>query len=288
MEPVRYRSREVSEAEIEFIRELIARHPSASRRALSLKLCSAWQWVQPNGTPCDALARGLLLLLHRSGHIELPAPQYRHAKPYHRRKPEVVEIDSTAIDTSLCALRPLEFRQVRRTQEEGLFNSLIETHHYLGYCQPVGAHLKYLVVSGERPVACVSLSSASRHLEARDRFIGWSAETRRRNLRYIAYNPRFLILPWVRVPHLASHILGRMVRVLPEEWERSYGHPVWFVETFVDVSRYRGTCYRAANWVVLGMTKGRGNSWSKRPNRPLKQVLGYPLTKRFREKLTSG
>ncbi len=288
MSGVRYRGREVSEADIEFIRELIAAHPKESRRALSLKLCAAWQWVQANGAPCDAIARGLLLSLHRSSRIELPEPRYRFSRPYHRNKPSVVELDSTPLRARLCALQPLEFRQVRRTEQEAVFNGLIETHHYLGYTQPVGTHLKYLVLSQGRPVACVSFSSAPRHLEARDRFIGWSAEARRRNIRFIAYNPRFLILPWIFVPHLASHILGRMVRKLPMEWEQSYGNPVFFVETFVDVSRYRGTCYRAANWVVLGMTKGLGkDSRSKRPNRSLKQVLGYPLTKRFREKLSS-
>jgi hypothetical protein len=135
-------------------------------------------------------------------------------------------------------------------------------------------------------LACISFSSAPRHLEARDRFIGWSAEARRRNIRFIAYNPRFLILPWVSVPHLASHILGRMARVLPGQWEQHYGYPVHFVETFVEPARFRGTCYLAANWKVLGMTKGLGkDSRSNKPNRSLKQVLGYPLTKRFREKL---
>lgn len=252
-----------------------------------MKLCAAWQWKQANGVLSDAVARGLLLSLHRSGRIELPEPQYRHVRPYHRKKPEPVLIDTTPIEASLARLRPLEFRQVRRTEEESLFNGLIESYHYLGYRQPVGAHLKYLVVGRGRPVACLSFSSASRHLEARDRFIGWSAEARRRNLRFIAYNPRFLILPWVRVAHLASHILGRVARLVPKDWENSYGNPVLFVETFVDVSKYRGTCYLAANWKVLGMTKGRGNSWSKRPNRSFKQVLGYPLSVRFRERLSS-
>lgn len=278
----------MSEADIEFIRRLIAEHPEASRRALSLKLCSAWRWAQPNGVPSDAVARGLLLSLHRSGRIELPEPQYRHVRPYHRKKPAPVEIDSTPIEARLPRLQPLEFRQVRRTAEEPLFNGLIESYHYLGYRQPVGAHLKYLVLSHGRPVACMSFSSAPRHLEARDRFIGWSAEARRRNLRFIAYHPRFLILPWVKVPHLASHILGRMARLFPKDWEKSYGNPVHFVETFVDTSKYRGTCYLAANWKVLGMTKGRGkDSRSKRPNRSFKQVLGYPLSERFREKLQS-
>ncbi|MEW5749059.1 MAG: Druantia anti-phage system protein DruA [Candidatus Thermoplasmatota archaeon] len=140
--------------------------------------------------------------------------------------------------------------------------------------------------AGERPVACFTWSSAPRHLAPRDRFIGWSSEARRKNIRFVAYNSRFLILPWVEVPHLASHLLGRMVRMLSSEWELVYGHPVWFAETFVYPERFRGTCYRAANWVFLGRTTGRGkDDDSRRPNRPLKNVLGYPLTRRFRQLL---
>jgi hypothetical protein len=169
-----------------------------------------------------------------------------------------------------------------------VFNGLIETYHYLGYTHPVGEHLKVLVLSGERPVACFAWSSAPRHLGPRDRHIGWSAAARRRNIRFIAYNSRFLILPWVEVPHLASHLLGQMVRRLSDDWETVYDHPVYFAETFVDPSRFRGTCYRAANWVFLGRTTGRGkDDQTNRPNRPLKDVLGYPMTKRFRERLMS-
>jgi len=175
---------------------------------------------------------------------------------------------------------------VRRTPEEALFNSLIEQYHPLRYIQPVGEHLKYMVFATGRPVACLAWSSAPRHLGARDRFIGWSAEARRRNIRFLAYNPRFLIVPWVRVQHLASHILGRMAMILPEDWEQIYGHPIYFLETFVDPERHRGTCYRAANWVVMGRTTGRGkNCPNKRPNRSIKDVLGYPLSPRFRELL---
>ena len=164
----------------------------------------------------------------------------------------------------------------------------MEQHHYLAYEQPVGEHLKYLVwarIQSLRPIAC-GRSSVLRHLGSRDRYIGWNAEARRRNIRFIAYNTRFLILPWVRVPHLASHILGRMTATLSEDWQRIYYHPVYFAETFIDPGRFRGTCYRAANWRLLGVTTGRGkNDHTKKPNRPIKQVLGLPLTARFRELL---
>jgi hypothetical protein len=283
-----YRGRAVTDADVAFIDQLIAAHPTASRRALSKKLCEAWNWVQPNGALRDMVCRGLMLALHRAGHIHLPPQRYipPNSLAKHHRPAVVADIDRTPVCGSLSAVRPLEFRLVRRTNQEPLFNRLIEQYHYLGYTQPVGEHLKYLVYSQERPIACLAWSSAPRHLGCRDRFIGWSIEARRRNIRFIAYNLRFLILPWVEVPHLASHILGRMVRVLPEDWERVYGHPVYFLETFVDPQRFRGTCYRAANWIVLGRTTGRGKddqTW--RPNRPIKEVLGYPLRQDFRPRL---
>jgi hypothetical protein len=278
-----YRGRAVTDNDVTFVRQLIAAHPTMSRRALSRKLCEAWNWVQPNGTLRDMVCRGLLLALHRAGQIELPAPRYKLSTPWIRHGREAAELDRTPLHGPLGAVRPLEFRQVRRTSDEPLFNSLIQQYHYLGYTQPVGEHLKYLVYSGERPIAALAWSSAPRHLGCRDRFIGWSAEARRRNIRFIGYNLRYLIPPWVQVPHLASHLLGRMVGVLVRDWPRIYGHPLYFLETFVDPLRFAGTCYRAANWIVLGRTTGRGkDDQTGRPNRPIKEVLGYPLCRRFR------
>jgi hypothetical protein len=288
MPDFQYRGRKISEPDILYIRELIASHPQASRRALSRQLCEAWQWKQSNGALCDMVCRGLLLLLDRAGEIRLPAVSYvRHNPLAKRARPAPLLLDRTPIEARLGDLSPVEFQQVRRSGEEPLFNSLLEEHHYLGYEQPVGEHLKYLVWAGSRPIACLAWSSAPRHIGARDRYIGWSAEARRRNLRLLAYNTRFLILPWVRVEHLASHVLGRMAARISRDWQRVYGHPVYFLETFVDPERFRGTCYRAANWIVLGRTTGRGkqaNSYV--PNRSLKDVLGYPLTPKFRELLS--
>jgi hypothetical protein len=287
-EVLRYRGRGVTSKDVTFIRELIAARPLASRRGLSMELCAAWDWVQQNGAPRDMVCRGLMLALHRAGHIALPPAQWQLRGPYRREAPEDVSVEESALRCGLSELGPLTFRQVRRTEWEGLFNGLIAKHHYLGYTRPVGEHLKYLVYAGSRPVACFAWSSAPRHLGPRDRFIGWSAEARRRNIRFVAYNSRYLILPWVAVRHLASHLLGRMAKMLPGEWERVYGHKVHFAETFVDPTRFKGTCYRAANWVYLGQTTGRGkDDRTMRPNRSLKDVLGYPLTKDFRKLLSS-
>jgi uncharacterized protein DUF4338 len=283
----KYRGRLVSSEDILYIRELITADPHQSRRALSNKICQAWGWRQPNGALRDMVCRGLLLMLDRAGQITLPPVAYvRHNPLAARARPAPVLIDTTPIAGQLAVIQPLEIEQVRRTGDEPLFNSLMEEHHYLGYEQPVGEHLKYLVWTQGRPLACLAWSSAPRHLGSRDRYIGWSGEARRRNIRFIAYNTRFLILPWVEVPNLASYILSRMAGRLSADWERAYGHPIYFLETFIDPERFRGTCYRAANWVPLGRTTGRGkDDQTNRPNRSIKEVLGYPLTRRFRQLL---
>jgi hypothetical protein len=284
---LRFRGRHVTSHDVADINELIAANPEASRRALSAMLCERWRWVQANGHPRAMVCRSLMLVLARGGHITLPAVRLAPPNPLTRRRtPAPVPVDRTPIRGTLASLGPLSFVQVRRSAAEPLFDGLIEAHHYLGYSQPVGEHLKVLVTAGDRPLACFAWGSAPRHLGPRDRFIGWSVEARRSNVRFIAYNTRFLILPWVEVPHLASHLLGRMTRMLAREWQRMYGHAVYFAETFVDPARFAGTCYRAANWVYLGETTGRGkDAPTKRPTRPVKQVLGYPLTRRFRELL---
>ncbi len=282
-----YRHRRLSEQDIAFIRELIAAHPRASRRQLSVKLCQAWNWVQANGALRDMVCRGLMLGLHRAGLIELPPVVKVPLNPLARRRaPEHIEVDTQPLHARLNEIGALRLCQVRRTPEEALFNSLIEQYHYLGYTQPVGEQLKYLVYANERPIACAAWSSAPRHLGCRDRFIGWSARARLKNIHLLAYNLRFLILPWVRVAHLASHLLGWMARRLPQDWQCCYGHPVYYLETFIDPQRFRGTCYQAANWIRLGATTGRGKDDSTgKPNRPLKQILGYPLVRDFRQRL---
>jgi hypothetical protein len=284
---VKFRGRIVTASDLDSIRQVIAAHPGASRKALSKRLCEAWGWVQPNGQLRDLVCRGFMLDLHRRGLIELPPARHVSPNPIaaHRR-PEPYLADEAGLSGRLADLAPLEFLQVRRRPEERVFNSLLEAYHYLGYTQPVGEHLKYLVFARGVPIACLSWSSAPRWLGPRDRFIGWSPQARLRNVRLLAYNSRFLILPWVKVEHLASHLLGRMVRILARDWERIYGHPLYFLETFIDPGRFRGTCYLAANWRRLGATTGRGkNAPSKKPTRPVKEILGYPLTPRFREHL---
>ena len=283
-----YRHRVITDDDLVFIRKLIAEHPDLSRWSLSKKLCVEWNWVQANGALRDMVCRGLMLMLHREGLIELPPVRQVSRNPLvDRYQPALVSVDEAPLQASFAELGPLEVRQVRRTPEETLFNSLLQQHHYLGYTQPVGEHLKYLVYAGGRPIACVAWCSAPRHLGSRDRFIGWGPKARLANIRLLAYNTRFLILPWVTAPHLASHLLGRMARMLSADWQRVYGHPILFLETFVDPQRFRGTCYRAANWIHMGVTTGRGkDAPTDKPNRPIKDVLGYALVKDFRQRLS--
>jgi hypothetical protein len=286
----RYRSREIRASDVEFIRDLIARYPGVSRRGLSERLCEAWDWRQENGALKDMVCRGLMLALSRAALIELPARKKRPCNPFVQRgRPTSIEVDPSPIEGSLKDLPPLVFRQVRRAADEPLFNAMIEQYHYLKYTQPVGEHLKFMVYAGSRPVALFGWSSAARHLAPRDRYLGWSAEKRKSNIRYIAYNTRYLIPQWVRVPHLASHLLSRMTRMLSDEWQKLYGHGVYFAETFVDPTLHRGTCYKAANWVLMGRTTGRGKAdQTGRPNRTLKEVLGLPLVEDFRERLAAA
>jgi hypothetical protein len=284
---VTYRGKRITEQDVSFIREMIVQHPGESRRVLSQRLCQAWGWRQPNGALRDMVCRGLMLMLHRGGHIELPARRKNPLNPLaDRNKPALVKIDPHPLQGSLSSVLPLEIRQVRRTTLEKLCDSLIEQYHYLGYCQPVGEHLKYLVFAHQRPISCMIYSSAPRHIGCRDRFIGWPAAVRRQNLHLIAYQSRFLILPWVHVSYLASHLLGWMARLLPADWQQVYHHPVYFQETFVNPERFKGTCYKAANWIYLGKTTGRGkNDQTKKPNRSIKAVWGYPLCRDFRDRL---
>jgi hypothetical protein len=270
-----YRGRSVTNEHISFLRRFIGDRPELSRWKLSRELCQVWQWKQANGALRDMVCRGLLLKLHRAGQIA------------ERARPAPVEADTRPVSGPLGDLQPLELVQVRRTPEEALFHSLLEQYHYLGYERPVGEHLKYLVKARSQAIACLAWSSAPRCLKLRDRYLGWSAEARERNVHLLAYNTRFLILPWVRVPHLASHLLGSMARIICPDWQRIYAHPIYCLETFIDTSRFQGTCYRAANWIEIGTTQGRGHrAPTLAQTRPIKKMLVLPLHRKFREILS--
>ena len=284
---LKYRNRLVTQDDIAYIRKSISKYPEYGRRALSQQICRDWNWVQDNGHLKDMVCRGLLLLLEKQGHIKLSPRKQTPNNPFISRKPpERVDVDKRLIEASIKELIPVTVEQVRRTAHEKLFNGLVEQYHYLGYSQPVGEHLKYLVFSNNRPIACLAFSSAAYYLGCRDSFIGWNLDVRKKNLRFLVYNTRFLILPWVKVDCLASHILSKCIKVLTQDWQTIYNHPIYWIETIIDSNRFKGTCYRAANWILLGKTTGRGiNDQTNSVNRSIKDVYGYPLIKDFKARL---
>ncbi|MCZ7636709.1 MAG: DUF4338 domain-containing protein [Verrucomicrobia bacterium] len=281
-----FRGRLLREADVAFLRGLIAQHPDLSRRQLSVKVCAAWGWVQPNGQPRDMVCRSLLLALQRAGHLELPAK--RQSPPNnaigHRHVAAVPPYDTTPLTGTVASLGPLTVALVRRTESEALFAHLLSRYHYLGYRRPVGEHLKYLVWAGERPLACLGWSSAPRQLDLRDAFVGAPKQAYRHQLHRIAYNTRFLIAPWVHVPGLATHLLSRIARRISADWQALYHHRIDLLESFVDTERFPGTCYRAANWICVGRSAGWGTkSKTPTPTVSIKEFWVYPLNRHFRE-----
>ena len=283
-----YRGRQIREREVVFLRDLIAQNPDLSRRALSIKVCEIWNWVQPNGQLRDQVCRSLMLALHRAGHIELPAPRIKAVNNAirHRRITPLELCDTSPIEGSLASLGPLDIRLVRRAEGEDLFNHLINQYHYLGFSRPVGEHLKYLVLAGGRPMACLAWNSGPLKLKLRDALVGAPRSAYAHNLHLIAYNSRYLIAPWVHVPHLASHLLGRIARRISADWQALYHHPLYLLESFVDTQRFQGTCYRAANWQYVGRSEGRGTKAKAQAQTSIKELWAYPLHRDFQKKLT--
>jgi hypothetical protein len=284
---ITYRRRSVSKQDIKAINEVIEAHPGKSRRFISQEVCRAWDWRQSNGVLKDMVCRSLLLILESKGLIKLPARKFTPPNPLaNRKKPTWVEVDQTPIQGPLGDLLPIKLVSIRKTGFEKIFNGLVSEHHYLGYTQPVGEHLKYIAYSNDRPIACLAWGSAPWYIGARDRFIGWSKTIRENNLHLIANNLRFLILPWVQVSCLASYLLALNRHCLSQDWQGLYGHPVYLLESFVDTERYRATCYKADNWICVGQTTGQGKlSKSRQPLLSKKAVYVYPLTKNFRREL---
>ena len=285
-----FRGREITEKDIADIRLMIEENPGISRAKIAKELCWQWKWIQRNGELKDGVCRSLLVRLDRAGLVKLPERKKTPAILFMRnQKPKPVDVDRSPVEGSLKQLGLVDLIQVRRTDRERIYNGLVEEFHYLGYSRPVGEHLMYVVYLKDRPIGCLGWSSAPRHIGCRDRFIGWDQEDRKKNLHLLAYNTRFLILPWIRVKYLASHLLSRCARQIGKDWLKIYHHPLCFLETFVDTERFRGTCYQAANWIYLGKTTGRGkDDQTQKANRSIKAVYGYPLCKEFRERLRHG
>jgi hypothetical protein len=296
-EPTIIQGRQIGPEQLAQVRQLLGAHPDWSRSQLSRQLARLWDWRNPAGQLKDMAARTLLRKLAGRGWIELPLRQESLLRRLSQRPlpPPPAPVSTAPVTGPLAALRPLAIAEVSsgaQRPQRALFTHLLRQHHYLSYGRPVGENLQYLVGDNrQRPLACVLFGAAAWQCAARDRYIGWDAPQRAQHLQLVANNSRCLILPWVRVPHLASYILSRLGRRLSRDWQTKYGHPIWLLETFVQTHRFAGTAYRAANWVRVGQTKGR--SRQDRPDGtwnqvPVKDVYLLPLHPCFRQWLQGG
>jgi hypothetical protein len=279
--------RRLSAPELAQIQHGLAAHPAGHRTRLSRELCALWDWRNAAGQFKDMACRSLLLQLEARGLITLPPRQRASVNGQRHRRPVAVACDTTPLQAELLALQPLRVEPLPAGRPDlALFQGLLQQHHYLGHRNCVGENLKDLVRDGQgRPLGCVLFGSAAWQCQPRDAFIGWSSEQRRAGLARLTNNTRFLILPWVRVPQLASHVLSRVCRRLSRDWQEKYGHAIELVETFVERDRFAGTCYRAAGWTRVGATTGRGRNGGPAAPGPVKEVYVRPLHPEFRRRL---
>jgi len=285
--------RRIGAQELAQLKELLAAQPGWSRWRLSRELARLWDWRTATGQLKDMAARTLLLKLERRGWIGLPPRRW--ASPNRMRHKQVPRLDppltEALLQRPLADLLPLSFIELSTSPhpQRALFEGLLHRYHYLSYRSPVGENLQYLVRErGGRPVACLLFGAAAWQCADRDRYIGWDAATRAAHLALLTNNTRFLVLPWVRVPALASYVLSRVSRRVSADWQRKYGHPIYLLETFVQRDRFAGTAYQAANWRRVGQTQGRTRQDSpqgKRQQVARKEVYLYPLHPRFAQRL---
>jgi hypothetical protein len=280
---------QITKIEIDQINKLISENPSWGRTRLSIELCNLWGWNHHDGRPKEISCRDMLRRLDGKKLIILPAKLSNSGT----RKGIKNQVQSILHDTSeilgdIRGILPVRIEVVKeRTHQGEMFKSLIAQYHYLGFDMTIGENLKYNIYSKQGDLlACLLFGSSAWACAPRDKFIGWDTSNRRNNLNYTTNNTRFLVLPWVKVPHLASHILGHITRRISSDWQTKYGHPVYSLETFVEKERFKGTCYKAANWKCVGETKGRSrNDRYTNMSVPIKDIYLYPLCRNFREVL---
>ena len=281
----RYRSRELGQHDIDAVGALIAEHYARGRSHISRVLCRQWNWLQPNGRLKEYAARDLLLRLEEKGFVKLP-PRLRPKNNLKQRSFEQIPFfNNRPREGSVSHYANLEIQLVE-TGDDYLWGYLLHHYHYLGRPKLVGEHLRYLVYLDGQVVACQAWASAAFKVKSRDEYIGWDPKTRKQRLHLVVNNVRFLILPWIRVKHLASKILGLNLKRLRDDWQNAYSHPICLAETFVDTSRFQGTCYKAANWHYAGQTKGSGKKGNDyQYHGQSKAVYLYPLDRRFKREL---
>jgi len=282
--------RRLRPADVALIRGWLQAHPDSNRTRLSRQLCAAWNWRNAAGRLKDMAARSLLLKLEARGYIRLPPRRTASVNGLRNRQPPLIEPAPEAIEGPLRGLQPVRVQPVAEGSSEAqLFRFLLQRYHYLGHRNCVGENLKYLAQDRRgRLLACLLFGAAAWKCAPRDQWIGWSPQQRRQRLGYVAGNSRFLLVPGVRVPHLASHLLGRVTARLSADWQQKYGHPIYLVESFVQAPRFAGTCYRAAGWVPVGLTTGRTrNDDGRQPRAARKTLYLKPLRADARRRLAA-
>jgi hypothetical protein len=280
--------RRVRPEDVALIRDWLRDHPNSNRTRLSRELCSLWNWRNGVGQLKDMAARNLLLKLEAQGQIELPPRRSASVNGLRNRQTVAIDHDQSLIQGRLDLWQPVQLEPLAQGgADAALFRFLLQRYHYLGHRNCVGENLKYLARDRDgRVLACLLFGSAAWKVAGRDRWIGWTPEQRRGQLCWLTNNTRLLILPWVRVPHLASHLLGRVAARLSADWQQKYGHPIYLVETFVERDRFRGTCYRAAGWRWVGLTTGRSrNDKDCQLQVPAKEIYLQPLAADWRRRL---
>ena len=274
--------------DVALIRDWLRGHPNSNRTRLSRELCSLWNWRNGVGQLKDMAARSLLLKLEAQGEIELPPRRSASVNGLRNRQTVAIDHDQSLIQGRLGLWQPVQLEPLAQGgSDAALFRFLLQRYHYLGHHNCVGENLRYLARDRDgRVLACLLFGSAAWKVAGRDRWIGWTPEERRGHLCWLTNNTRLLILPWVRVPHLASHLLGRVAARLSADWQQKYGHPICLVETFVERDRFRGTCYRAAGWRRVGLTTGRSrNDKDCQLQVPAKEIYLQPLVADWRRRL---
>ena len=281
----RYCGRPFSIDELKAIRTRIETVPHLNRWALSIWVCEQFEWRKPDGGLKDMSCRVALLRMEKDNLLKLPPPQRRNGNGKCKPKQTPTTNPKPSIRLPAGKLGPLEFKIVNTKQDSQLWNEYIERYHYLGYQPLPGAQLRYFVYANQQLLALLGFGAAAWSVAPRDRWIGWSVTSRKAHLHQVVNNARFLILPWIESKNLASRILGRVSRRLASDWKKRYQIEPLLMETFVDAERFRGTCYRAANWKHLGQTKGRGKKGPNKPSCPIKDIWVYPLANNFRAAL---
>lgn len=281
------RNRRLIESDLTAIGCLIQAEGSQGRTHLSRRLCRLWEWRQPNGAYREIACRDLLRQLENRKLIQLPVALHAARRPGYENRVQKPNLLTDPIELSLDQIKPeIGLVRVESASQRRCLRDLLGAYHYLGYRQPAGPSIGYLIYWQDRPLACVRFGPSAWKVAARDQFIGWTSEQRWLGLKRLVNNDRFLILPWVKVAHLASFVLGRIGRRLAQDWWSVYQQSIVLAETFVDAQRFAGACYRAANWLCLGQSRGRGrNDRNHQGGEPIKSIWIYPLQRDFKRPL---